>query len=98
MRRFARPKPVLLLVSLVALALLALLGLAGQHDRFFERAWFNLQAWWQPADARSMGLADYQVSIEARVIAGLDADVSALTYDPDRNSLFTVTNKNFELI
>ena len=95
MRRLARPKPFLLLVGLVALILL---GLAGQHDRFFERAWFNLQNWWQPVDARSMGLADYRVALEAKVIEGLDDDVSALTYDPERNSLFTVTNQNSELI
>jgi uncharacterized protein YjiK len=95
MRRLARPKPFLLLVALVALMLL---GLAGQHYRFFERAWFNVHTWWQPADARSMGLADYRVALEARVIEGLDDDVSALTYDPDRNSLFTVTNQHSELI
>ncbi len=94
MRRHARPKS-LLLVGFVALVSL---GLAGQHYRFFERGWFNLQAWWQPADARSMGLADYRVSLEAKVIEGLDDDVSALTYDPERSSLFTVTNKNSELI
>lgn len=95
MRRLVRPKPFLLLVGLVALMLL---GLAGQHYRFYERGWFNLQTWWQPADARSMGLADYRVALEAKVIEGLDDDVSALTYDPDRNSLFTVTNQNSELI
>ena len=95
MRRLARPQPFFLLVSLVALVLLVL---AGQHYRLFERAWFNVQTWWQPADARSIGLADYRVSLEARVIEGLDADVSALTYDPVRKSLFTVTNKNAELI
>ena len=95
MRRLARPKPFLLLVGLAALMLL---GLAGQHYRFFERGWFNLQTWWQPVDARSMGLADYRVTLEAKVIEGLDDDVSALTYDPDRNSLFTVTNQNSELI
>lgn len=95
MRRLARPQTFLLLVGFVALVSL---GLAGQHYRFFERAWFNVQSRWQPADARSMGLANYRVSLEAKVIEGLDDDVSALTYDPDRNSLFTVTNKNSELI
>jgi uncharacterized protein YjiK len=32
------------------------------------------------------------------VIDGLDDDVSALTFDPVRKSLFTVTNKNSELV
>ena len=36
--------------------------------------------------------------IEAQPIAGLEDDVSALTYDPDRRSLFSVTNHKAELI
>lgn len=84
-----------LLVLLVAL--LAVLAFAGQHYRLFERGWFNLRTWWQPAE-QSIGLDRYRVVIEARPIEGLDEDISALTFDPDRNSLFTVTNKNPELI
>ena len=38
------------------------------------------------------------MAVEARAIDGLDRDISALTFDPDRNSLFTVTNKDPELI
>ena len=88
-----------LLLSLVALALL-LLGLAAQEYRLFERAWFNVQQWQQPGKGlqTSVLLSDYQVDIEAKVIQGLNDDVSALTYDPDRNSLFTVTNQNPQLI
>jgi uncharacterized protein YjiK len=93
MRRLARPKPIL-----IVLALIALIGAGAQHFRLFERAWFNWQAWRQPTDARSIGLADYRVDLQAQVIEGLDDDVSALTYDPVRKSLFTVTNKNAELI
>lgn len=95
MRQLARLKPLLLILLLAALIALAFVG---QHLRLFERTWFNVQTWWQPADARSMGLADYRVTLEARVIDGLDDDVSALTYDPVRKSLFTVTNKNAELV
>ena len=88
-----------LLLSLAVLALL-LLGLFAQEYRLFERAWFNVQQWQQAGDGPqdSLRLADYQVDIEARVIEGLDDDVSALTYDPDRNSLFTVTNQKPQLI
>ena len=88
-----------LLLSLAVLALL-LLGLLAQEYRLFERAWFNLQQWQQAAKGQqaAMLLSDYQVDIEARVIEGLDDDVSALTYDPDRNSLFTVTNQKPQLI
>lgn len=82
------------------LAVLLVLGLLAQDYRLFERAWFNAQQWrhvaqWQAA---SIWLMDYRVVIEAQPIVGLDDDVSALTYDPDRRSLFTVTNQNAELI
>ncbi|SEM82677.1 Uncharacterized protein YjiK [Pseudomonas sp. ok272] len=95
MRRLFRLK-FLVLIALVA-ALLAL-GVWGQKHRLFERGWFNLQAWLHPVSHPSMALNDYQVVIEGKVIDGLSADVSALTYDPVRKSLFTVTNKDSELI
>jgi uncharacterized protein YjiK len=95
MRRFARPKPLILI--LLAIALLVLIAV-GQYLRLFERAWFNLNTLWQPESAQSIGLGHYQVTVEGRSIEGLDDDVSALTFDPVRKSLFTVTNKNSELI
>ena len=85
---------VFLVFSLLALAAL---GVAGQQHRVFERAWFDLKAWWQPAE-QGMGLDRYKVVIEARPVEGLRADISALTYDPDRKTLFTVTNARSELI
>ncbi len=85
-----------LLLALL-IALLAILALAGQHYRLFERGWFNLTTWLQPAE-QSIGLDRYRVEVEAKPVEGLDKDISALTYDPDRNSLFTVTNKSPELI
>jgi uncharacterized protein YjiK len=95
MRRLARPKPlILVLLMIVLIALIAI----GQYLRLFERAWFNLHTLWQPVSSEAIGLDQYRVTIEARPIEGLDDDVSALTYDPVRKSLFTVTNKNSELI
>ncbi len=91
MRRFVR-----LFLALAALGLL-LLGWAGQEFRLFERGWFNLKTWWQPVE-RSIGLDRYRVVLEAQPIEGLDDDISALTYDPDRKTLFTVTNARSELI
>jgi uncharacterized protein YjiK len=91
MRRFIR-----LLVLLVFAGLL-LLGLAAQEFRLFERGWFNLKTWWQPAE-QGIGLDRYRVVVEARPVEGLDDDLSALTYDPDRKTLFTVTNARSELI
>ena len=95
MRRLARPKPLVILFLMIAL--IALLAI-GQYLRLFERAWFNLHTLWQPVSSEAIGLDQYRVAIEARPIDGLDDDVSALTYDPVRKSLFTVTNKNSELI
>jgi len=95
MHRFARPKFLILLLSVVLLIALTVIA---QYQRLFERAWFNVHALWQPVNSRSMGLDQYQVVTEAQVIDGLTDDVSALTYDPVRKSLFTVTNKRSELI
>ena len=94
MRRVFRLPVILILVALLTLVLG---GVAGQEWRLFERTWFNLKTWWQPA-GNSMALDRYQVAVEAQVVEGLDDDLSALTYDPDRKSLFTVTNARSELI
>jgi uncharacterized protein YjiK len=48
--------------------------------------------------AARLGLADYRVQIEAQPIAGVASDVSGLTYDPDRRTLFAITNKRPEII
>lgn len=90
-------RPFRLLLAFILFVPLLVLGVAGHELRLFERGWFNLKAWWQPAE-QSMGLDRYQVLIEAQPVAGLDDDISALTYDPDRKSLFTVTNAKSELI
>ncbi|MGO4309370.1 SdiA-regulated domain-containing protein [Pseudomonas sp. KB_15] len=95
MHRFARPKFLILILSVVLLIALTVIA---QYQRLFERAWFNVHGLWQPVNSRSMGLDQYQVVTEAQVIDGLTDDVSALTYDPVRKSLFTVTNKRSELI
>jgi uncharacterized protein YjiK len=91
MRRYVR-----LILVFAALGLL-LFGWAGQEFRLFERGWFNLKTWWQPAE-QSIGLDRYRVVVEAQPVEGLDDDISALTYDPDRKTLFTVTNARSELI
>jgi len=91
MRRLIR-----LFLALAVIGLL-LLGWAGQEFRLFERGWFNLKTWWQPSE-QSIGLDRYRVVVEAQPVEGLDDDISALTYDPDRKTLFTVTNARSELI
>lgn len=94
MRRFFTAKivyPVLILLAL-------LMFFVGREYRVMERAWFNWHVLWQANDLATVGLGDYRVTIEAQRIIGLDDDVSALSYDPDRKSLFTVTNKNAEMV
>ncbi|GLK87406.1 SdiA-regulated domain-containing protein [Pseudomonas turukhanskensis] len=88
------------LLGAVALGAMILLAVAGQEFRLFERAWFQVQEWRHGEDwqARSLWLPAYRVSVEAMPIEGLDDDVSALTYDPDRNTLFTVTNNRPHII
>ncbi|MHC6227933.1 SdiA-regulated domain-containing protein [Pseudomonas sp. X10] len=94
MRRISRLP---LMLVLLGLAAVLVLGIAGQEFRLFERGWFNLKTWWQPSE-ESIGLDQYRVVVEAQPIDGLDDDISALTFDPDRKTLFTVTNSRSELI
>jgi uncharacterized protein YjiK len=97
MRRLTQAR--VLLPTLALLALVALLVVA-QQWRLLERGWFVVQEWRHAAEwrDRSIWLPDYRVTLQAQPIEGLSDDVSALTYDPDRRSLFTVTNKNPEII
>ena len=73
-------------------------GFAAQHVRLFEQAWFNARQLWEPVDPQSINLGEYQAVLQGQKIEGLEDDVSALTYDPLRKSLFTVTNKQAELV
>lgn len=93
MYRLTRLQPLYLILCLMAVLLAAFV----HNHRLWQRAWFDWQSHWQVAAPESLGLGDYRVVLEAQPIEGLD-EVSALTYDPLRNSLFTVTNKNAELV
>lgn len=95
MSRVSRSTPLFLGVLLVALFAA---GFAAQHYRLFDRTWFNLSLLWQPANPNAINLGEYRAVLQGQVIEGLEDNVSALTYDPVRKSLFTVTNKNPELV
>ncbi|MBD9515341.1 SdiA-regulated domain-containing protein [Pseudomonas sp. PDM22] len=97
MRRLLKPRRLFLLLALLTLA--ALLAL-GQSFRVYERIWFKFNEWRHAAQwqEQSLWLPDYRVVLEAQPIEGLKDNVSALTYDPDRQTLFTVTNKQNELV
>ncbi|QXW44786.1 SdiA-regulated domain-containing protein [Pseudomonas amygdali] len=94
MRRSTRS--LLLLLALVPLAVLFML--ANERYRYVERVLFDWQVFWQSDSLHSIGLDQYRVVTEEKVIEGLEDDVSGLSYDPDRKSLFTVTNQNPELV
>ncbi|QZI71050.1 SdiA-regulated domain-containing protein [Pseudomonas protegens] len=93
MFRLTRLQPLYLILCLIAVLLAAF----AHNHRLWQRAWFDWQSYWQVTAPQSLGLGDYRVVLEAQPIEGLD-EVSALTFDPLRNSLFTVTNKNSELV
>ncbi|QHF05556.1 DNA-binding protein [Pseudomonas asturiensis] len=95
MRRSTRS--LLLLVVLVPVIVL-LFSIANQRYRFVERAQFDWQMFWQSDSQEAIGLDQYRAVVEGQVIDGLSDDVSGLSYDPDRNSLFTVTNQNAEMV
>jgi len=85
-------------IRLGLLCLVLVLGASAAHfSRFPARAWFAVGQWLSPGRS-AIGLGDYRAVLQARPIEGLSGDVSALTYDPDRNTLFTVTNKMPELV
>ena len=95
MRRFNRTTVLTLCIALVALLAASF---AAQHFRLFERAWFQASQLWQPVDPNAINLSEYRAVVQGQVIDGLEDDVSALTFDPVRKSLFTVTNKKAELV
>ncbi|MBK3868996.1 DNA-binding protein [Pseudomonas stutzeri] len=85
----------MLMVVLLGAALLSGVG-AGIHYRLFERGWFHLGQWHQGEQRQetALWLPDYQATIQGKRVDGIDDDLSALTFDPDRNSLIAVTNGN----
>ncbi|MFZ6044887.1 SdiA-regulated domain-containing protein [Pseudomonas sp. CR3202] len=76
------------------LTALALVGVASANFHWHERAWFyvtsslNADQW----KSRSVWLPDYRVDVEARPVAGIDDDLSAIDFAPDRKRLLAVTN------
>lgn len=90
------PLKSVLLTLLVVIVLAALYFIAREY-RVIERLWFNWHVFWQSTNAQALGLDEFEVVVEGKAIEGLD-DVSALSYDPQRKTLFTVTNKHPELV
>ncbi len=82
-------------VLLCALVFAALQQLGGFPFAVLKVSeWLHADEW----AGKSIWLPDYHVTVEAQEIAGLHEDISALTYDPDRNTLFSVTNTNPNIV
>ncbi|UNG19017.1 SdiA-regulated domain-containing protein [Stutzerimonas zhaodongensis] len=94
-------RPVVRWISTVLVGATLLLAVAvGQHFHLFERTWFQFSQWRQADRLQevSLWLPGYRVDIQAQVVEGIDDDLSALTFDPDRNSLIAITNGKPQLL
>ena len=89
-----------LLPTVLVLGVCALGAVALHHWHVFDRAVLGYREWRSSESLRerSLWLPDYRVEIEAKSIDGLDQELSALTFDPVRRTLYSVTNRNPELI
>lgn len=79
----------------LGLAVVAVVLAAVVHwTRLDSLAWYAVKIALLPEKAleEAIGLKAYRVDIEGRPLVGIDDDVSALTYNPVRNTLFTVLN------
>ncbi|MFN3579751.1 MAG: SdiA-regulated domain-containing protein [Pseudomonas sp.] len=79
-------------VAVVAVAVLVLgYGVLHYHhlDVLLWKSW-RLNSQTMPEQALNLGR--YRVEIDARVVEGVDDDLSALTYNSERNTLFSVLN------
>jgi uncharacterized protein YjiK len=94
MRRLNRYSLFVLVLAIV----IALLFVADRRFRFMGQAAFNWQMLWQSDTVDTLRLDQYRVVIEGQPIEGLNDDASALSYDPDRKTLFTVTNQKNQVV
>lgn len=86
-------------LSVFALLFVGALVFAYQF-RLFERVWFNFQAW-KHADQwreKSLWLPDYKVTIEGKPIEGIHKNISALTWNKDTHTLFSVINQPTQVV
>ena len=77
--------------DLATLLLLALTGWALLLQPL-QLPWGASRASLQPGTPQRMGLAQYQASIQAQAVVGIDKNLSGLTYSAPTGTLFAVTN------
>lgn len=87
------------MATALACLLVAAAITAGAQQRLFEQVWFRLEQRFssEEAQGQALWLPDYHVTIDAKPL-GNDENMSALTFDASRQTLFTVTNKDSHLI
>lgn len=85
-----------LLTALLLASLVAAFALLARNSASAIWPWEAMASVGPPGKA--IGLAGYRVQVEAQPIAGVASDVSGLTFDPDRRSLFAITNQRPEII
>ncbi len=94
-------RPILKWISTALAGAALLLAVAvGQHLHLFEQTLFHFSQWRQADRLQevSLWLPGYRADIQAQVVEGIDDDLSALTFDPDRNSLIAITNGKPQLL
>lgn len=85
-------------LALLSLALLALFPIRTQH--MDDRLYFWARMHWHADDwlKKSVWLPGYQVDLQAIPLEGISNNLSGLTYDPDRDILWAVSNGPNELL
>jgi uncharacterized protein YjiK len=76
----------------------SLIGLALWYSGYLSLVYYWTSLRLSPPAISGLGLQQYQVSIEARSIQGINKNASGLTFHPGRNSLFAVVNKPAQVI
>jgi len=96
MRLSQKSIAVLLLVLLMVAPLLAWAYRQGAHHqiRLYFLQWNDKRA----VNEKAIQLHTFRAAVEAQPIEGLNDDISALTFDPDRRTLFAVTNQNPSIV
>jgi uncharacterized protein YjiK len=76
------------------IAVLVAFVVLDQRYRFLGRTVFRVREWWHAHEwkNRSLWLPDYEVAVDAKVIDGIDGNLSGLTWNDDTKTLFAVTN------
>ena len=88
-----------IVIAMVFLVAAPLLTLAYRHG-LHHQVRLSFLHWNDDSfvNEKAIELDKFYVTIEAQPIEGLHDDISALTFDPDRRSLFAVTNQNPSIV